>query len=115
MKRPIILAVIKIAQAALLILMCPVLERMVFSAQMDRDPILETQSKAVPVTEETLKEGARSGAPSPTFKLINDTGEFYVQNPMEQVGKEKKKKRGWWIFSNNEKKEAVSEKDLRSS
>ncbi len=73
-----------------------------------RDPILETQSKAVPVTEETLKDEPKPGAPAPTFKLVHDTGVFFVKAPVEQLEEASLKK--WeWVKDESEDKEGSQE------
>lgn len=70
-----------------------------------RDPILETQSKTVAVTEETLKDEPRSGAPAPTFKLVHDTGVFFVKTPVEFYQDESIKESVWHTesFKSDEK------------
>jgi len=77
-----------------------------------RDPILETQSKAVPVTEETLKDDAKPGAPAPTFKLVHDTGVFFVKPPVELLDKESVKKWEWAEAPAEEKSEPGEEYDI---
>ena len=75
------------------------------------DPILETQSKAVPVTEETLKDEGRPGAPAPTFKLVHDTGIFFTKTPVETIEEEKLKKWDWLDESKDSDKEKRSSEE----
>ena len=53
---------------------------------LDKDPIEETQTNAVAVTAETFKKyETKPGAPAPTFKIVNDTGTFFVEKPTEKL------------------------------
>ncbi|MBI4388182.1 MAG: hypothetical protein HY582_03985 [Candidatus Omnitrophica bacterium] len=62
----------------------------------DRDPIAETQTKVVPATEETIKNSGK-GAPAPTFKIVEDTGKFFIEKPYyEELEQKKKSERSWW-------------------
>ena len=57
------------------------------AGSFERDPVVETQTKVVAVTEETLKNYEKKpGAPAPTFKLVNDSDEFLVEEPVEKSG-----------------------------
>lgn len=56
---------------------------------LDKDPIQETQTNVVAVTEETFKKYEnKPGAPAPTFKIIDDTGTFFVEKPAEKQERE---------------------------
>ena len=72
------------------------------AGQFDREnPIVATQSKVVAVTPETLNEGEKKqGAPAPSFKILNDTGEFFTELPYEQILKENPNK--WSLFDQEE-------------
>jgi hypothetical protein len=72
------------------------------AGSFDKDPIVETQTKTVPVTEETLRNEPKAGAPAPTFRLITDTGQFFVADPLFEISAKKKRKWKWWPFSGNE-------------
>ena len=51
-----------------------------WAGPFDKDPILETQTKAVPATEETIKNSSK-GAPAPSYKIMEDTGKFFTERP----------------------------------
>ncbi|PIQ87484.1 MAG: hypothetical protein COV74_00505 [Candidatus Omnitrophica bacterium CG11_big_fil_rev_8_21_14_0_20_45_26] len=53
------------------------------------DPVKDTQTTPVAVTEETLQYEGQSGAPAPSFKMLKDTGKFFVEEPMEDSETEK--------------------------
>ncbi|MBI1977910.1 MAG: hypothetical protein HYS55_04075 [Candidatus Omnitrophica bacterium] len=55
-------------------------------ASFDRDPIEETQTKVVPVTQELLTREGEPGPASPTYK-VSDTARFLVKKPYEEVEK----------------------------
>ena len=48
----------------------------------DEDPIVSTQTKTVPVTEELLKREGEPGPASPTYKM-SDTSGFLVKKPYQ--------------------------------
>lgn len=56
----------------------------VFPGSFDRDPILETQTRGVPATEETIKN-SKKGAPAPTFKIQRNAIGFMLEDPVEKV------------------------------
>ena len=58
----------------------------------EKDPILETQTRVVPVTADTLNNDKKPGAPAPSYKMTNDTSDFLVSEPMESVEEEKTEK-----------------------
>ncbi len=71
-----------------------------FAGQLERDYITETQTKPVAVTEELLKD-EKKGAPAPSYRLLKDTGEFFVEAPhekMEETLSHQKKKDEWSLF-----------------
>jgi hypothetical protein len=49
-------------------------------AGFDKDPLKDTQSDAVPVTEELLKREGQAGPASPTYPMV-DTSGFLVKMP----------------------------------
>ncbi len=53
-------------------------------AGFDKDPLKETQSDAVPVTEELLTREGQAGPASPTYPMA-DTSGFLVQMPYEKA------------------------------
>jgi len=53
-------------------------------ASFEKDPIKETQSKTVPVTEELLTREGDVGPASPSFKM-KDTERFLVKKPYGEV------------------------------
>lgn len=67
----------------------------------NRDPVKETQSEGVPVTDEMLKREGQAGPASPTFQM-KDTAKFLVKTPLEEkTGDEAKEvvqeeKTNWW-------------------
>ncbi len=70
-------------------------------ASFERNPVKETQSNVVPVTEEMLNREGQLGPASPTFK-IQDTAKFMVKKPInesaepdDKIGKEEEKG-SWW-------------------
>ena len=72
-----------------------------WGASFEKDPIKETQTDPVPVTEELLAREGQTGPASPTFKIGN-TAEFLVQKPYgnvevgEQTERPKKEYSPWW-------------------
>ena len=57
------------------------------AGSFEKDPVVETQTKVVAVTEETFKNYEKKpGAPAPTFKLVNDSDKFLVEEPVEKNG-----------------------------
>ena len=58
-----------------------------FASIGDRDPIGDTQTKPVPVTQELLTREGEPGPASPTFKM-QDTAKFLVKKPYDQAVKE---------------------------
>ena len=86
-------------------------------AGFDQDPIAETRSDAVPVTEESLKREGQAGPASPTYPMA-DTSGFLVKVPYEKAGegevddKEASSDHFWdrWFFwKKNEKSAEISE------
>ncbi|MBI4368241.1 MAG: hypothetical protein HY588_02495 [Candidatus Omnitrophica bacterium] len=73
------------------------------NASFDQDPIKETQSKTVPVTEELLTREGEAGPASPSFKM-KDTDRFLVKKPYEEVdqasvdkaSEEEESSLDWW-------------------
>ncbi len=59
----------------------------VWAANYDRDPIVETQSTAVPVTPETLKD-ERPGAPAPSFQMIEKSSKFLTAKSAQELDDE---------------------------
>jgi len=66
------------------------------ASQLDPNPIRDTQSKVVAVTEENIKDEGKAGAPAPTFRLVHDSGKFLVKDPLEEVMEEKEKALPAW-------------------
>ncbi len=72
-----------------------------WAAQLERNPITETQTKGVLVTEESLKNYEKKpGAPAPTFKIVSDTAKFFVSEPFEML--KDRKKSDWSLIGNSE-------------
>ena len=90
----------------MLLITIPLLNAALFGDQLDRDPIVETQTKTVAVTDEYLKNSEKKmGAPAPSFRLLTDTSQFFVGQPFakNESGKlEEKKKRSWSLFNDEE-------------
>jgi hypothetical protein len=55
-------------------------------ASFEKDPLKETQSETVPVTEELLTREGEPGPASPTYPMA-DTSRFLVKTPYENVDK----------------------------
>ncbi|MBI4372424.1 MAG: hypothetical protein HY585_01700 [Candidatus Omnitrophica bacterium] len=53
-------------------------------ASVEKDPIKETQSHTVPVTQELLTREGEPAPASPTFKM-SDTSGFLVKEPYEEA------------------------------
>ena len=69
--------------------------------QFERNPITETQTKGVLVTEESLKNYEKKpGAPAPTFKIVSDTAKFFVSEPFDML--KDRKKSNWSLIGNSE-------------
>lgn len=56
----------------------------VSSASFEKDPIKDTQSKVVPVTQELLTREGEPGPASPSFKM-SDTSGFLVKKDYEEA------------------------------
>ena len=82
-------------------------------AGFDKDPLKETQSAAVPVTEELLTREGQAGPASPTYPMA-DTSGFLVQMPYEKAeeyradGEKEESSHFWdrWFFWRKDEKEA---------
>ncbi len=60
------------------------------ASSLERNHIVETQTNVVAVTEESLKNfDKKLGAPAPTFKMVNDTGEFLTEEPVDKLQENK--------------------------
>lgn len=86
------------------------------SGLFDRDPVAETQTKAVPATEETIKNSGK-GAPAPTFKIVQDTSKFFVEKPYYEEMEQKKKSNWsfWWDQDKNKSQVKDGQQDTNSS
>ena len=56
-----------------------------WASHFGSDPIRETQSNVVPVTEENIKDEGKPGAPAPTFRILEDSSKFLVKDPIEEI------------------------------
>src|SRR3989338_2288038 len=54
-------------------------------ASFKRDPIEETQTRPIPVTEELLTREGELGPASPTYKMEGETANFLVKKPYEEA------------------------------
>ena len=59
-----------------------------FASIEDKDPIKDTQTRAVPVTQELLTREGEPGPASPTYKMQGETSKFLVKKPYDQVEKQ---------------------------
>lgn len=66
------------------VLLACILSARSWAGNFDRDPIIETQTKPVAVTPETLKD-PKPGAPAPSYKMIEDSSEFFDSKPNENI------------------------------
>ena len=58
-----------------------------FASIDKKDPIGDTQTKAVPITQELLTREGEPGPASPTYKM-QDTAKFLVKKPYDQAEEE---------------------------
>ena len=83
-----------------------------WASRFDKDPITETQSGVVAVTEENIKDEGRPGAPAPTFKIVGNTDKFLTKDPLEEIVKEKENKEfGWWFLPDEKETDKNNDKD----
>ena len=86
-------------------------------AGFDKDPLKETQTDAVPVTEELLTKEGQSGPASPTYPMA-DTSRFLVKSPYGKAEEyrtdEEEESSGhfwnrWFFWKKGEKREETPE------
>ena len=96
-------------------------------SSFDRDPVKDTQTQPVPVTQELLARDSESGPASPTFKM-NDTEVFMAKKPYHLLQEEDQEEEWneedvteqtwnqWFLLEETEQpqsSEAIEEKELR--
>ena len=81
------------------------------ASQFDADPIRSTQSNAVAVTEENIKDEGRPAAPAPSFHIIGNMDKFLVKMPVERVREEKEKKFHWWFLEDQAEPESTEKSE----
>ena len=87
-------------------------------AGFDKDPLKETQSGSVPVTEELLTKEGQSGPASPTYPMA-DTSHFLVKSPYgkaEEYRTDDEERESsdhfwnrWFFWKKNEKQQEMRE------
>lgn len=71
-----------------------------YADSFKRNPIKDTQTQTVAVTEEMLKTEGQKGPASPTFKM-EDSSKFLVQKPVQKaeektIEETAKSSSSWW-------------------
>ncbi len=79
---------IYLRKLVLILFVCLIMQTSLAYGEFKRDPVKETQTDPVAVTQELLNRESESGPASPSFKMSDTTSGFFAKKPYDHILKQ---------------------------